>query len=344
MQTPREVVLESIKSRAFPGAAWSYGDMSSCAIDSAGTFRYEGDNSPVRQDSLFDIASLTKVLGTTTAAMWAVINGILYLEEPVTKFLPELGTPEILIKHLLQHDSGMPAYLFNLKNEVSARDEALQKILSTEPEAKPGEQTSYSCLNFVILMLIIEKASGQRIDQILDPLFLDLGMTQTGFNPQDVCNCLPTGPYEPWREKFGSNKQDFVQGEVHDPIARCLGGISGNAGLFSSITDLSLFCQAILQQKPSWWQQEWTLQQSAHSSRALGWDTKSPTGSSAGNYFGQRSFGHTGFTGTSIWIDPDAEIFAVLLTNRVHPDEENLKIAQVRPQFHDAVFRQLTEA
>ncbi|MCB0824988.1 MAG: beta-lactamase family protein [Armatimonadetes bacterium] len=344
MQTPREVVLAGIKSKAYPGAAWAYGNKTSITVDTAGTYRFEDNSTPVRHDSLFDIASLTKVVGTTTAVMWAVSKGLLKITDPVIKYLPSYPSGEVTIKHLLQHDSGMPAYLVSLKNQVSTRDAAIERIITTKPTAKPGEQTTYSCLNFILLMLIVEKVAGKPIDQVLAPLFVELGMNQTVFVPKDRELCLPTGPYEDWRNKFGSKPQDFVQGEVHDPLARCLGGLSGNAGLFSTIEDLAQFCSAILSQKPEWWQQDWAIQQSSKSSRALGWDTKSPSGSSAGNLFGPKSFGHTGFTGTCIWIDPDAKIFAVLLTNRVHPNEENLQIAQVRPQFHDAVYRRLMGA
>ena len=211
----------------------------------------------------------------------------------------------------------------------------------------------------ILLAQALELLSGISMDVFLEKqVFAPLGMQRTGYNPGlGNPNCAPTENVEPWRLELRSARGDrpvtqtpnvdqslWIQGEVHDPNTFALGGVAGHAGLFSTVGDVARFLSAMLTSRfvanPETVTQ-FTSRQSATSTRGLGWDTKSPEGSSAGSRFGPRSYGHTGYTGTSVWADPDSGRFAVLLTNRVHPTSENIKIRDVRPAFHDAVWQVL---
>ena len=250
------------------------------------------------------------------------------------------GKNRVTVRHLLTHSSGLPAGR-PLFREASSKSAALELVYATPLQAVPGARTVYSDLGAILLGRIVERASGERLDTYLARhVFRPLGMRSTMFRPPDSLRAR-TAPTE-----YDASRQRLLRGEVHDENALALGGIAGHAGLFSTAHDLSRFATMYLQGgslggvrvlRPATIRQFTRAQDASFSSRALGWDT--PTGSSsAGHLMSRRAFGHTGFTGTSIWIDPANDVFVILLTNRVNPSRENHRISAVRVALADAVL------
>jgi len=298
--------------------------------------------------TIYDMASLTKVVATTTAAMLMEEDGKLDIERPVSAYLPEFATPDkaaITVRMLLVHASGMKQFQ-NLWKEIKGREAYLQRIAAHPLAAAPGERVEYSDWSMIVLQAVVERVSGKMLDTLLaERVFGPLGMRDTGFNPP--ASLRPRiAPTEVQAFRGGA-----VWGVVHDENAWSMGGVSGNAGLFSSARDLAVFTQMLLNGgeyggvrilRPETIAR-WTARQRKDASRALGWDTPAP-GSSAGRYFSARSFGHTGFTGTSVWADPEKQLVVVLLTNRVHPSRDNPRIGPFRRAVADAVQSAVLDA
>lgn len=308
------------------------------------------DPTPPGPRTVYDLASLTKVVGLTTAVMYAVDEGRLNLDAPVQQWVPGFrgpGKDRVTIRHLLTHTSGLPPFR-RLWRESADPAAARDTILATPLDTVPGARTAYSDLGAIVLTWALEAAYDTPIDRFLDDrVFGPLGMHSTRFHPPASWTPLvaPT-EHDPWRGRE-------VRGEVHDENAAWLGGISGHAGLFGTAEDLLTFGEWLLaglrpggSNGTGWaWPVRppaslpWFVQRQdlvAGSSRALGWDTPSDR-SSAGTRLGPRSFGHTGFTGTSLWVDPDRELVVVLLTNRVNPTRDNGRLGPLRPAVADRV-------
>jgi CubicO group peptidase (beta-lactamase class C family) len=311
--------------------------------------------------TIYDLASLTKVVGLATAAMLAVDEGRLDLDAPVQRYVPTfLGTDKerVTIRMLLAHASGLPAWR-PLFREVGTRADAFALADSTPLDFAPGTAEVYSDLGAIVLTQALEAAYGERLDFVLDRhLFQPLGMTSTRYLPPAA-----------WLERIAPTELDtwrgrVLRGEVHDENAALMDGVSGHAGLFGSAEDVLTFAEWILEQadrrtggqadgrsdnqtktsdRPSVFR-EFTRRQNLvpGSSRALGWDTPS-TGGSAGSLLSPTSFGHTGFTGTSLWIDPERHLAIALLSNRVNPTRENPRWAPVRAGIADLVMTTLFE-
>jgi CubicO group peptidase (beta-lactamase class C family) len=269
--------------------------------------------------------------------MLLVDEGRLDLDAPVQRYLPEFAGPNkdrVTIRHLLTHSSGLPAWR-PLWREAHDRESALALVDTTPLDTIPGTRFVYSDLGAITLMQVVERITGERIDRSLERrVFVPLGMTATRYLPPSS-----------WRDRIAPTENDtafrhrVLRGEVHDENAGRMGGVSGHAGLFSDAPDLARFAEWLLEQRRAKTEvQLFTRRQDLPpgSSRALGWDTPSQP-SSAGTKLSAQAFGHTGFTGTSIWIDPERDLFIILLTNRVHPTRANLKILQVRPRVADLV-------
>jgi uncharacterized protein YbbC (DUF1343 family) len=317
-------------------------------LEAFGRQTYAPDAPPMRVDTLFDLASLTKVVATTTAAMILVDEGRLDLDARVRDYLPRFvgaNKQKVTVRHLLTHSSGIDWWA-PLFRELNGKKGYLERIQAMPLVSEPGEKTLYSDLGVLLLGEILERVAGVPLERfVAERLFAPLAMAETRFRPPAELRAriAPTERDE-WRGRI-------VHGEVHDENAFALGGVAPHAGLFSTAGDLARFAQMML------WKGHYdhrrivartTVERFTRragvvpgSDRALGWDTKSLAGSSAGTLFSPSSYGHTGFTGTSIWIDPERELFVVLLTNRVHPTRENRKIFQVRPAVADAVVRAL---
>jgi len=304
---------------------------------------------PRANDStMYDMASLTKVVATTTAAMILEDEGKLDLNRTVASYLPEYDVPDkraITVRMLLTHTSGIRSN-FPLWKEAKGREQYFAGMVTFPLVRDPGSAVEYTDWNMVLMQFIIERLTGQTLDQFVQArVFGPLGMRDTRYNPPESLKprIAPTET-----EDFRGGQ---VWGVVHDETAWALGGVSGNAGLFSSARDLAVFVQMLLNGgsyggvpliKPST-VARWTARQRPDASRALGWDTPSPQ-SSAGRFFSLRSFGHTGFTGTSIWADPEKELFVVLLTNRVNPTRDNQKIGPLRRAVADVVQQSVIDS
>jgi len=342
-----------VDSSAFPGAVLAVGRHGRLALLAPVGQYGVGKNEPVQAATLYDLASLTKVVGLTTACMLLVDEGKLALDAPVQQYVPAFrgaGKETVTVRELLTHSSGLPAWR-PLYRETANREAALTLVDTTALEAPAGARYVYSDLGAIVLMQVVEAISGEAFDQFLaSRVFGPLRMSATRFVP----------PPSWWRmaaptEQDTTFRRRMLQGEVHDANAGRLEGISGHAGLFSNAGDLARFAAMLLnggawdslQLIHSETVAEFTRRQNLPpgSSRALGWDTPDQprtANSSAGLRLSDRSFGHTGFTGTSLWMDPDRDLFIILLTNRVNEPDGNTAIRRVRSRVSDLVVAALT--
>lgn len=341
-----ELIKKGIADGVFPGACYAVQHKGTTVQRFHGHFTYDASSPKVSPDALWDLASLTKVVGTTTGAMVLHDLGKLSLDDRVASILPAFaqnGKEHVTVRNLLQHDSGLVA--FRRYEQACATADAVMDAIYAEPlEYATGTKTIYSDLSMIVLGKVLEQIAGRPLDRFLsESVFQPCGMNNTMFCPPESLRlrCVPTEAKEPAGEAY-------FQGEVHDPTARMLGGVAGHAGMFSSLADLCRFTSAIMNDSvrlvsrlvSADTARLWTRRQRPESSRALGWDTPSK-GSSAGTKLSARAFGHTGYTGTSIWCDPAKNLFVILMTNRVHPTAANTKILKFRPEFHDAVVYSL---
>ncbi len=343
------LITEAISERIFPGAAlivWKDGSM--LLEKYYGRFTYQTESEVISEKTVFDLASLTKVVATTTAVMICIERNLFSIDDKVKEFIPEFavnGKENITIRNLLMHNSGLPAWK-KFYGRGLDKVSVLEEIYSSELEYKTGTKTVYSDLGIITLGMLVEAVSGMSLDVFCrKEIFNQLEMNSTFFNPDEQVKklCAPTELDNYWRNKL-------LQGEVHDETAALLEGVAGHAGLFSTAADLAKFMsmimnygvyknQRILQAETI---NTFIKKQHQQSSRGLGWDTKSEKGSPAGNLFSSNSFGHTGFTGTSLWADPERNLFVVFLTNRVYPSRENTKIISFRPKLHDAIIKTIS--
>ena len=339
------IIVRAIEDSAFPGAVVLVLKEGNVIYEKGfGNFTYDKSSPEVNSSTIFDLASLTKVIATTTAAMICIDRKLFTLDDPVSKYIPEFSEnskENITIRNLLLHNSGLPAWKKFYDKFLDA-DSIFKNIYSIKTELPTGKKTVYSDLGIIVLGKLIEVVTKKKLDEFCrEEIFIPLIMNNTYFNPPDSVKYKipPTEIDNYWRNKL-------VQGEVHDETSSLLGGVAGHAGLFSTAVDLSNLSQMMLdkgmykdkQVIKSEIVKLFTKRYSSQSTRALGWDTKSATRSSAGSKFSKISFGHTGFTGTSVWIDPERKLFVVFLTNRVYPSRENKKIISVRPKLHDAII------
>jgi CubicO group peptidase (beta-lactamase class C family) len=337
------VVSRALSDSACPGAYAVVGSSDRVYYSGGfGSIDWAPGSPAPDEHTLWDMASLTKVIGMTTAMMQLVGQGRVDLDAPVSRYLPRFtgeGKEAVTVRHLLTHSSGLPPWR-PLYKEAATPEEAIAAVYATALDTVPGARMAYSDLGAILLGQIVEQISGWPLDQYLAAnVFGPLGMEETGFTPaQSVMFRTAPTEYDPWRQRH-------VRAEVHDENAFRLGGVSGHAGLFSSGRDLTIFAQMLLGggarngvrivQEPVL--RRFThVQDSALSHRALGWET--PSGrNSAGHFLSRQAFGHTGFTGTSLWMDPERDLFVILLTNRVNPTRQNTRIGGVRIALADAV-------
>lgn len=344
------VVERGISAGGYPGASVVVGRKGAVVWEKGfGRLSWGSDSPPVGADrTIYDLASLTKVVGTTTAVMILFDEGKILLDDPVSRFIPAFSGGErelVTIRQLLEHRSGLPAGR-DLWRIAYTPEEARQAIISTPLVCHPGRCYEYSDLGADMLGFVVEAASGQALDQFLDQrVWKPLGMRNTFFRPDQSLRAriAPTEVTPP--------RGYPLRGEVHDENAFALGGVAGHAGLFSTAADLAIFAQMML--NGGEYNGTRILADSTvdifttrtAGTRALGWDTCSGSGS-CGEYLDDRAYGHTGFTGTSIWIDPEREMFVVLLTNRVHAARALRPakvISDVRADLADAAALAVTD-
>jgi len=333
------LVNDAIARRELPGAVVLVGLDDRVVYHSAfGNRALQPVEERMTGDTIFDIASLTKVVATTTSVMQLVEQGRIRLNDPVARFIPEFGRngkERITIRQLLTHTSGLPPDL-DLQLEFSGADEAIRRASDTAPAAAPDEKFIYSDINFFLLGDIVGRVSGERLDRYAKAHIFDpLAMNSTAFLPPEPwrSRIAPTEQCRPltWPCIAGDPAVPFLRGIVHDPTARRMGGVAGHAGLFSNAPDLARFCRMLLGGgrlgavrilSPL------TVERMSHPAtppgmrevRGLGWDIDTPYSSNRGDLFSTGSFGHTGFTGTSLWLDPRTKGYVIFLSNRVHPD------------------------
>jgi len=333
--TPAAILEAAVHSRAFPGAVVETGGRGGARWRQAfGTLTYADDSPRVTDDTIYDLASLTKVIAAAAQVMRAVDAGALALDARVADHLPAWRGADrepVTIADLLEHASGLTAYLPFFRDHEGRAD--FEHAICTLPlEYTPRTQSIYSDLGFILLGFMLE----------------DVGFPLTGFGlcrfrpqPEDRARCAPT-ELDLWRGRL-------LQGEVHDENCWALGGIAGHAGLFGTAAAVGEFARAVLgglidqgpairglDVAPATLARFVRKSSVPGSSRALAWDTMLPT-SSCGTRLSPRAIGHTGFTGTSLWIDPERDLYVVLLTNRVHPARDNNAIQPVRRALHDAI-------
>jgi len=344
------IIESAIRDSAFPAAQLAVvRDGILVYNKSFGNYTYDPSSRPIDNGTIFDLASVSKVIGTTSAVMKLYDDGRLGLDDPVGLYLPQFGEgpkSAITIRHLITHRSGFPPFRrFFLM--CATAEEALDSLYATPLVTTPGDTTVYSDIGMVTMGKVVEKITGMSLSEFVQKeFFVPLGMENTMYNPPAELRerVAPTEIDTLWRKAL-------VWGQVHDENAALLGGVAGHAGLFSTASDLAIYMQMLLNKGAYGGVRilkettvlEFTRKYVTGQERYLGWDMKSPLGSSAGTLFSPSSFGHTGFTGTSIWTDPDRKLSVILLTNRVHPTRANSKLFRVRPVVHDAVVRALTD-
>lgn len=324
-----EVVQEGLSQSKMPGCVVVVGCRAGVVYRGAWGFRQTvPQQQPMELSTVFDLASLTKPIATATSVMLLVQQGKIALEAPASTYWPEFaqqGKDRILIRHLLTHTAGLIADN-SINDYAGTPDESMAKIAALKPVAAPGEQFVYSDVGFLVLGRIVQLVSGKNVDQFSrESIFQPLGMTETGYLPDPALQA---------RAAVTEQRQDrWMQGEVHDPRAYALQGIAGHAGLFSTADDLSRYAVMMLNRgslgavqvlQPETWTLMTTPVDVPRGRRALGWDSRTGYSSNRGDLMTSAAFGHGGFTGTGIWIDPLADLFVIFLSNRVHPDGKGL--------------------
>ncbi|MDQ3472333.1 MAG: DUF1343 domain-containing protein, partial [Acidobacteriota bacterium] len=338
------IIAASIAKRELPGAVVLVSRKGRVVWEKAyGARAVEPVREQMTADTIFDLASLTKVIATATSIMILVERGTVRLGDPLSKFIPEIkgeGRERITIEHLLTHRSGY-APDFDLRERWTGYDEAINRLIKEPLRNYPGSKFVYSDIGFIALGEVVHRVSGVPLDQFArQNIFIPLGMRSTGFRPARllVKRIAPTEKRRGQLSYLGDSPGDvgaegekWLRGEVHDPTSFRMSGIAGHAGLFSTARDIAIYCQMILN-KGSYRGTRILSPASIATmvrprlvaehgwSRGLGWDIDTNFSTNRGDAFPLGSFGHTGFTGTSIWIDPATEMFVVFLSNRVHPN------------------------
>ncbi len=350
------IIRRAIEQRAFPGASLAVTHRGALvASQGFGRFTYRQNSPAVGAETAFDLASLTKVVATTAVAMLLYQRAKLSLDQPIEKTLPEFITlaPKhqhvqrhfVTLRSLLAHSSGLPAYekLFQI---AKTPEDAVRAAIASPLIATPGTLVEYSDIGFILLGEALARIAAVPLDVFAQrEIFAPLGMTRTCFNPP------PEWKAEiPPTEDEGSSFGRVMQGEVNDENANVMGGVGGQAGVFGPATDVARFAECMLR-GGSPILQPGTLKlflrretSPRGTTRALGWDTPTRPESASGKLFSDRSVGHLGFTGTSLWIDPERHLSVTLLTNRTWPDRTSKAIRELRPQIHDAIVEALKDA
>ena len=347
VDTVRGVLSRALADSAFPGAIAVVGNRNGELAEVSVGYLTWGEPARVDRHTLWDLASLTKVMGTTISIMRLVDAGKIDVDAPVQRYLPDWkgpGKEAVTVRHLMTHSSGLPS--FKAYDRITTDRDSIDKLMFATPlDSAPGKAMIYSDIGGYLLGRIVARVSGMPFDQYVRKTYSDLGMTETMFNPpRDLwARVAPT--------EIDTLRGGLVRGKVHDERAYYLGGVSGHAGLFSSANDLSKAARMLLNGGPplvsaATLAKFSAFADSAFSNRGLGWQKPSYPGmkfSTAGPWgsskaISSQAYGHTGFTGTSIIVDPANDVYIVLLSNRVNPTRNNSKIGGVRTRLTDAVY------
>lgn len=338
----RRLIDDGLAARVAPAIAVEVGRRADPIWrHAAGRLTYAADAAPCEPSTPFDLASLTKVIATTSVAMHLVRTAALDLDtRPADLFegWQGAGRRDITVRHLLEHSSGLPAHQ-RLWERGLTRESLTTLLAGIAPERDPGVAAVYSDLGFLLLGAVLERRAGARIDEPFSRLAADAGPLPGYCPPRETWASVAPTEYDPWRGRL-------LAGEVHDENAAALGGVAPHAGLFGTAASVGRFARLVLETRhaptplgdPAVLETFMAPSRVPGSTRALGWDTMRPT-SSCGTRLSSAAIGHTGFTGTSLWIDPSQDVYVVLLTNRVYPTRANDAIRRFRPALHDAVMR-----
>lgn len=354
------VVERGVEGGAFAGAVAAVGCGNALVVRAFGHAALQPARVPMRPDTLFDLASLTKVVGTTPAVLRLVEDGAFSLDAPVADLLPEFADRRVTVRHLLTHTSGLPAWA-PLYLDHRGLPAYLRAIGGMPLERPPGERVVYSDLGFILLGAIVERVAGESLpDYCRKAVFAPLGMDATGWLPAapreriaatEAGNRTEMDMAGARAAEFGHWRQEILWGEVNDGNAHYgLGGVAGHAGLFGTVADLAAYARAWLRRgfpilsPPTVQLATRNLTAGLGGARGLGWQKppEEPLPArphSCGELLSAAAYGHTGFTGTSLWIDPEKELFIILLTNRLHPvpERKGPDLLALRPAFHNAV-------
>lgn len=340
------IANRAVQEKLFPGATIAVIHHGRTVFHQAfGRQTYDASSPATDTTTIYDIASLTKAVVTTGIVMQLVERDSLDLDAPVGRYLPGFsvrGKERVTVRNLMQHNSGLRAHT-NFSKTCSTPEQLFRAIEADTLLSVPGTTTLYSDLGFITLGRIVETITRHSLEANFRQRFaVPLGMSRTCFNPPAslLAGIAPTEQDTAWHL---GRKQPLV----HDRNAALLRGIAGHAGVFSTTGDLAIYINMLMQGGISngkrYFKPETVRQftsRSGNAPRALGWDLRSPgSGSSAGNLFSLSSWGHLGFTGTSIWVDPEKELAVIMLSNRVYPSSENIGIRKFRPLLHDTVVR-----
>ncbi|MDQ3010812.1 MAG: DUF1343 domain-containing protein [Acidobacteriota bacterium] len=360
-----QIVEAEIAKKQLPGAVVLVGRQGRIVWRRAyGNRALEPQAEPMTVDTIFDLASLTKIVATATSVMILVERGLLRLGDPVARYIPEFaenGKRAITVEHLLVHRSGLIADN-DIKDYEQGPEKAMENIWKLAPLNEAGAKFIYSDVNFIVLAELVKRVSGKTVDQFaLENVYVPLGMKDTGYKPLARPGAAVKSRIAPTEQRGGANQnrdrqgaakegeagakdtEHWMRGEVHDPRSYLLGGVAGHAGLFSTADDLAIYCQMILNGgdyqgrrilSPAGVARMTTPRASAGNAvdgaaRGLGWDVFTGFSANRGDLFPVGSFGHTGFTGTGLWLDPASQTFVVFLSNRVHPKLDPKKPADV---------------
>ena len=330
----------SISEKVFPGAvAYILADKKVLYHEAFGYRCVKPKRLPMLHTTIFDLASLTKPIVVGTLCMQLVERGKLFLDSPVEKYLPEFKQTGVTLKHLLTHTSGLPAWL-PVYLRAPSREDVISYLGGVPLESQPGKKAVYSCLGYIVLGALLERVTAQPLDKLAQgQIFAPLGMESTRFNPPQAWreHCAATEDSNSFeRRMVGYERYDWregvIIGQVHDENAHFLGGVSGNAGLFSTSTDLSNFCRTLMDTgggllRPETLRMMQQVASAEGERRCIGWAVTD-----------DGCLYHTGFTGTSIRICLKRKLAAILLTNRVHPNADQRGIIEFRKIFHSIVF------
>ncbi len=334
-------IREGIADRVFPGAvAYIVESGNLSYYEAFGNRMIQPDVKPMHRGTIFDIASLTKPMVISTLALRLVESGGIDLRAPVRDRLPEFSHPEVTVYHLLTHTSGLPAWR-PLYLDTASKEDVVKHLGQMRLEQPLGAKVEYSCLGYILLGALIERAAGNSLDRLADEqIFQPLGMSETRYNPPESwIDCIAaTEDSNSFEKRIADHRRyDWREGvnvgAVHDENAHYLGGVSGNAGLFSTAEDVSKYCRMIIDGGDGVLTEQGVAQMSAvqtkglNESRSVGWIILE-----------DGSLYHTGFTGTSIRINLQSRSFAVLLTNRVHPSAFGPSMVEFRAKFHQEIF------
>ena len=363
---------EAVERRVFPGAVLLVREATRVFyLRAFGHRSLLPDVTPMREDTIFDVSSLTKAFATSVAMMLIVKEGKIRIDDRVTRFFHNFGVHgkiHVTFRHLLSHSSGLPAWRayfkeiietertegrINFLGSPAAKAFVYQRIHRERPETEPGTRALYSDLGFMLIGAAIEEVSGMGLDRFChERIFRPMGLRSTAFvdlatlrakRLEPVTDMIAPTEHCHWRKKI-------LCGEVHDDNAYAMGGVAGHAGLFSNAKDLdAILCRLkdcyrnvgqIIPQRVlrEFWKRDGSIQDSTW---CLGWDSPSASGSSSGSYFSPHSVGHLGFTGTSVWLDLERDRHVILLSNRIHPDRNTDAIRAFRPVIHDLIAQAL---